>query len=214
MCMRAFGLVAGLACASPVFSQEVMQVDIDAMSTRADGPFSESFTGNLLVFNSLANPDLDGDARILDVLIDSVVQDTGGASAGEFSFEMTIDFVGGDIVDGSLTLSADATGSENSYSARLLPSTGGAILHIGGGTFVVGGLTFDGLWSTPLGTFLGVDVSPWGSVQPVPGRFAEIAYTPNARFEDADTDVDVFVLPAPATVALLGLAPLTARRRR
>lgn len=61
------------------------------------------------------------------------------------------------------------SGSENSYTADVAPTCDVAILDIGG-IFLIGRLTFDGLFDTPLGTFLGVDVSPWGSLQPVTGQ--------------------------------------------
>ncbi len=70
---------------------------------------------------------------------------------------------------------------------------------------------------TPLGTFLGVDISPWGSLQPVTGSFAQIAFEPGDDFVDADTDVDVFIMvptPAAAGMASVGFLTLLGRRRR
>lgn len=204
--------VAGLASAN-----DVLQVDVNGLSARSSGAFSETFTGSLSVFSSVANPDLDGDAEILDVLIDGTNQNTGGAAFGDFSFEMTLTFANGTLNAGFLQVRVDENGSENTYSAMVSPGSGGSILEIAPGQFIIGGLTFDGMFANPAGTFLGVDITPWGSRQPVPGRFSQIEFSPDGRNEDRDTDVDVFVLipmPGAAGLAGLGLAGLALRRRR
>lgn len=204
--------IAGLASAN-----EVLQVDVNGLSARSSGAFSESFTGSLSVFSSVANPDLDGDAEILDVLIDGNNQNTTGAAFGDFSFELTLMFSAGTINAGFLQVRVDENGSENTYSAMVSPGSGGSILEIGPGEFIIGGLTFDGMFASPAGTFLGVDITPWGSRQPVPGRFSQIEFSPDGSNEDVDTDVDVFVLipmPGAAGLAGLGLAGLAIRRRR
>ncbi len=211
--IRAASAVAACLCATS-FGQE-FQIDANAMTTHASGPFSEMFTGMFSVTNTLADPDVDGDSSILDVLIDGVRQHSGGATSGAFAFELDVEFAGGDIVSGFLSVSHDSTGSENVYSAELSPTAGGAILEIGDGTFVIGGMTFEGMWVDPSGTFLGVDISPWGSAQPLLGRFSDIAFTPNDDHMDPDTDVDVFMLvPAPAGGLLFGVGALAFLRRR
>lgn len=212
--LGALGAVAGLAQA-----QTVLQFDINALSAQATGQsaFNQAFTGTVNVFNTAANPDRDGDAEILDVLIDGVAQETGGASASEFSFSLTIDFDGGFITGGSVELSIDQSGSENTYTASLAPSAVRNITNIGGGNFLLGGLTFDGVFTNPNGTMLGVDISPWGDLQPLPGRFAQIRFSPDRDGFDEDTDVDLFVLvptPAAAGMAMLGLGGLGVMRRR
>lgn len=200
-----------------VVGAQELQIDVDALSAQASGAFSETFTGSLHVFNTAVDPDINGNARILDVLIDGSAQGTGGADAAHFSFDLSITFSGGDITGGSLSVAVDQGGSENTYTASLSTSSGGAILDIGGGTFIIGGLTFDGTFADAAGTFLGVDISNWGSRQPLPGRFSEIAFNPDARGLDRDTDVDVFVtvpLPSGIAMASLGLVAVVARRRR
>ncbi len=204
--------LAGVASADSVF-----QIDINGLTARASGAFSESFTGTLSVFSSPANPDLDGDAEILDVLVDGVNQNTGGASFGNFFFEMDLTFSNGSLNAGLVTVKVDENGSENTYTAMVSPTGGSSILEIGPDTFLIGGLTFDGMFADAAGTFLGVDITPWGSRQPVPGRFSQIEFSPDANFEDRDTDVDVFVLvpmPGAAAMAGLGLLGLGVRRRR
>ncbi len=204
--------LAGVASADSVF-----QVDVDGLSARASGAFSETFTGTLSVFSSPANPDIDGDAEILDVLVDGVAQGTGGAANGDFFFEMILSFSNGSLNAGTVTLKVDENGSENTYTALVSPTGSGSILEIGPDTFIIGGLTFDGMFADAAGTFLGVDITPWGSLQPVPGRFSQIEFSPDANFEDSDTDVDVFVLvpmPGAAAMAGLGILGLGVRRRR
>lgn len=207
---------ASLASAPVVLADDVLQIDVDALSAVASGAFSETFTGSLHVFNTAADEDFNENAEILDVLIDGDAQGTGGAGVDEFSFDMVLNFSGGNITSGTIEVAVDQGGSENTYAADVAATSGGSILDIGG-TFLIGGLTFDGLFASPAGTFLGVDISRWGDVQPVPGRFAQIAFEPNGDNIDEDTDVDVFIaIPTPAGAAMagLGLLGVAARRRR
>ena len=194
-------------------AQTTLQVDINGLSTEVDGVFSDSYTGGVHVFNTILSPDFDADTNILDVLIDGSAQNTGGATFGQFSFEILADFVNGSITGGSLTLSVDAFGSENTYSSNLMPTQDGSILDIGGGTFIIGGEFAGGdHWSNPSGSFLGVDIAPWGDAD---GFFAQIDVNFGGGLMDPDTDVDVFmVTPAPGTLGLLGLGGLFAVRRR
>ncbi len=206
-------IVALAGTAGMAIAQDVLQVDVDALSAEASGTFSDTFTGDLLVFGSLANPDIDGDASILDVVIDGNSQGTGGAAPGAFSFEMAMTFANGEITAGEISLSADATGSENTYTADLVATNGGAILDAGA-FFIVSALTTNGNWTDSNGSFLGVDVTPWG--QNVDGFFAQIDFNPNDNNIDLDTDVDVFMfVPAPGTaLGLVAGLGLMGRRRR
>jgi len=206
-----------MAAGSAAVADEVLQIDVNGLTAEVSGDFSETFTGTMSVFNTPAMPDVDGDAEILDVLVDGTAQGTGGAATGAFAFDMALSFSSGMLTGGSITVAVDQGASENSYSASVAPSISGAILDIGGGTFLIGGVTFDGLFADAAGTFLGVDITRWGDIQPVPGSFAQIAFEPNGNNTDADTDVDVFVaIPTPAGAAMagLGLVGLTTRRRR
>lgn len=207
---------ASLASAPAVLANDVLQIDVDALTAVASGAFSDTFSGTLHVFNSAADEDINENAEILDVLIDGNAQGTGGAGVGDFSFDMFLTFNAGSITGGTIQVAVDQGGSENTYDASVAATSDGSILDIGG-TFLIGGLTFDGTFASPAGTFLGVDISPWGVVQPVPGNFAQIAFNPNQNNIDADTDVDVFIaIPTPAGAAMagLGLLGVAARRRR
>lgn len=205
-------ILALAGSAGVALGQSTFQIDIDALTAQASGPFSDTFTGELFVFGSAANPDVDGDATILDVVIDGDAQETGGAAPGEFSFEMNIEFSGGDVVSGDLFVSHDEFGSENTYSTTIVPTNDGAILDAGT-FFLISALTTNGNWTDPNGTFLGVGVTPWG--QDVEGFFAQIDFNPDGNFRDVDSDVDVFLIPAPASVAGLALGfGLLSRRRR
>eukprot|EP01026_Neomeris_dumetosa_P033530 TRINITY_DN26769_c0_g1_i6.p3 TRINITY_DN26769_c0_g1~~TRINITY_DN26769_c0_g1_i6.p3 ORF type:complete len:159 (-),score=23.04 TRINITY_DN26769_c0_g1_i6:98-574(-) len=155
--MKTASILALAGMTGMAIAQEELQVDLDALSATADGPFSESFTGSMFVFGSVANPDLDGDASILDVIIDGDSQGTGGADHLEFSFEMAVSFAGGDITGGEVLLAVDGGGSENTYTAGLMPSVGGAILDFGAG-FIISGVTIDGNFADADGTLLGVDI--------------------------------------------------------
>ncbi len=212
----AASLIGVLGLTTGALADQVFQVDVDALTAEATGAFSETFTGDLHVFNTAADPDSNGNAEILDVLINGAAQGTGGAGVGDFAFDMSISFTDGKITSGSLHLAVDQAGSENTYTASIGTTSSSAILDIGG-IFIIGGLTFDGLFDAPAGTFLGVDVTPWGDEQPDLGSFAQIAFQPDGSFTDADTDVDVFIsvpTPAAAGMASVGFLTLLGRRRR
>ncbi len=201
------GVGASVASAMPV----TLAVDINALSAQASGPLSEDFTGTIQIFNTPQR--LDGNAEILDLLVDGVRQNTPGALGTEFAFELSLEFDGGSITAGDLIVQVDATGSENSYSTAAVAVQDGSIIDAGG-VFSIGGTTVGGAFDDALGTLLGVDVSPWGLAEPADGHFAVIGLDPNGQGFDPDADVDVFVLtPAPATLAVL-LATFVAPRRR
>ncbi len=217
--MRHLGTMAAVVCGVCVCgagAQELLQIDMNGLGAEytGQGVFDEDFTGTLHVYNNMGSPDPDGDAFILDVLIDGMSQGTGGALASEFSFELIAEFVNGSIVGGSIMVSVDADGSENTYMSVLLPDGNGSILDIGGGTFLIGGAYGGGdRWADPVGTFLGVDISPWGTSD---GFFQQIELNfSGGGTMDLDTDVDMFfIVPAPGSLGLLGLGGLVAIRRR
>ncbi len=217
--MRHLGLTAAVVCGmgmGAANAQELLQIDMNGLGAEFSGQavFDENFTGTLHVYNNMGSPDPDGDAFILDVLIDGMNQGTGGAMASEFAFDLIAEFVDGSIVGGSIMVSVDGDGSENTYSSVLLPDGDGSILDIGGGTFLIGGAYGGGdHWTNPGGTFLGVDISPWGSAD---GFFNQIELNfAGGGTMDLDTDVDMFfIVPAPGSLALLGMGGLLAVRRR
>ena len=215
---QTLAIITAAGLSSSALADHVLQIDTNALSAEADSAFSDTYTGDFRVFNTASTPDTDGDAEILDVLINGAAQGTGGATASEFYFEMNIEFSAGKIVSGDVTVKVDQSGSENTYTAALAPTASVAIQDVGGLgiIFNIGGLTFAGAFASPTGTFLGVDISPWGNAQPVPGRFSEIAFIPDSSNNDSDTDVDVFIIPLPSGAALasIGLMGMLARRRR
>ncbi|MCB9846151.1 MAG: PEP-CTERM sorting domain-containing protein [Phycisphaeraceae bacterium] len=211
--MRSVVVLAGAASLTGLAQgQTELQVDFDALSAMVSGPMSESFTGSLHVYNTLANPDIDGDASILDVLIDGDSQQTGGASVAGFAFDMMIRFLDGRLTGGELMFSVNQSGTENTYASTILPSPTVSILQIAPNRFILGGLLGEGAWSEGIGTFLGVDINPWATSV---GSFSQIEMNFGANRLDPDTDVDVFLnIPAPSSLALLGLGGLVATRRR
>lgn len=211
---RAF---VSLACAagaivSGASAQEMLQFDIDGLTAECDNPFSEDYTGRLHIYNTILSPDPDFDTSIVEVLIDGTSQNTGGADASEFAFEIIADFVDGSVTGGTIMLSLNATGSENTYTSNLVATDRGSILDIGGGTFILGAEFAGGdRWTNPSGTALGVDVSPWASAD---GFYTQIDLNFDGLM-DMDTDVDVFfVVPTPASLGVLAMGGLLASRRR
>lgn len=210
--------VAGVAAwaltglASVAGAQQLLQFDINGLTAERDAPFGEDYTGRLHIFNTVILPDPDLDTEIVEVLIDGTSQNTGGASAGEFSFDIVADFVGGSVTGGTFEFRLNATGSENTYSSLLLAADGPSILHIGGGTFILGAEFGGGdRWTNPDGTALGVDISPWGSAD---GFYTQIDLSFDGM-TDPDTDVDVFfVVPTPGSLGVLAMGGWLASRRR
>ena len=213
--------VSALAIAGSALGDvtQTLQIDTNALTAQASGPMSTSFTGHIDVFNrseqgDQGGGDLDPNARILDLLIDGARQNTGGAATDAFNFNMSLDFIDGNIVEGSIQVGVDANASENIYSTQVVPVDDGSIIEFGG-SFLIGGTTFDGEFASPAGSFLDVGVSPWGSTQPAQGTFAFLAYEPDGAGFDANADVDVYIVtPTPGTLAMLGTGLLVAARRR
>ena len=202
------GLASPLARAEPT----TLEFDVNALSAQASGPLSEDFTGTIQLFHTPQQPD--PNARILDVLIDGVRQNTPGAESDEFSLVLDLEFNAGSIIAGQLLVQVDSTGSENSYGASAVAVQGGSIIDAGG-VFSIGGLTDGGGFDDALGTFLGVDISAWGLAAPAEGHFAIVGLDPDGVGFDPNADVDVFVLtPAPAGITAIGIGLLMAGRRR
>lgn len=202
------GAASPLAVATPI----TLQIDINALSAQASGPLSEDFSGTIQLFNTPQQPD--PNARILDLLVDGVRQNTPGADSDQFSFILDLEFDAGSITGGRLLLQVDPNGSENSYIASAVAVQGGSIIDAGG-NFSIGGTTVGGAFDDALGTLLGVDISPWGLAAPADGHFTVIGLNPDGQGFDPDADVDVFVLtPAPAGLSALAMGLLLASRRR
>lgn len=216
-------LVAGGVVGTMAFGalgDQLLQFDVNSLRAVATGPlFSTGFTGTLLITDV---GDFDANAEITDLLVDGNPQGVT-AAFGDFFFEMNIEFDSGKIVTGDIKITADADGiaggATQTYDATIAPSAGVAILDIGG-TFQIGGITLDGTWTTPTGPFalfLGVDISPWGDVEPDVGSFADVFFDPGADNISDNSQADVWVmipLPGPAAMAGLGLTGLLVRRRR
>lgn len=210
---RVFSLLAlAGAMVSGASGQQILQFDIDGLTAERDAPFGEDYTGRLHIFNTILSPDPDFDTSIVEVLIDGTSQGTGGAGASEFAFEIIADFVNGSVTGGTIMLSLNAAGSENTYTSNLVAADGGSILDIGGGTFVLGAEFAGGdRWANPGGTALGVDISPWANAD---GFYTQIDLNFDGMM-DMDTDVDVFfIVPTPGSLGVLGLGGLLAARRR
>ncbi len=214
MQMRIYLAAGLLGAGAPLALADVttLEIDVNALSAQASGPLSEDFTGTLQLFNTAQNTD--ANAQILDLLIDGARQNTPGASNDEFSLTLDLTFDSGSITDGLLSLQIDQDASENTYIALPLPVTDGSIIDIGG-NFAVGGQTFDGTFNDALGTLLGVDISPWGSAEPVEGHFAILGLQPDGQGFDSNADLDIFmVTPAPSGLAALGMGMMLLSRRR
>lgn len=121
-------------------------------------------------------------------------------------FDVRLDLVNGQVTGGSLRLEVDGT---DVYEADV-----DAVGSVQG--LVSGGFTID--YGTSAGSFTdadfaGVDVSRWFAASgDLPGHGLLFRFNPTTPMGTADTDI--FVIPTPAPMALLGIAGVVAMRRR
>lgn len=119
-------------------------------------------------------------------------------------FDARLNLNNGEVTGGSLRLEVD---SGDIYEANI--DAIGNVEELLSGGFTIDYGTSGGSFSDL--DFAGVDVSRW-SGSDLPGLGLLFRFNPTSPMGTADTDI--FVIPAPASVALLGLAGLAVARRR
>jgi hypothetical protein len=206
---------AGLAFTASASAQvRMLQMDINSLGFQAQnaagapGAFSGLNHTGALVLQDQVPP---------SVLNDIAVQ-TGGTgpflpqafSGGLTDFLMTINLNNGTVTGGSLMVHVGSS----MYSANILP--GGMVTNYVGGGFKVEALTGGGAFNSA--TFAGVNVADFFAAQGgagLPGSFINFRIEPSVAGAGF-SDVDLFVsnIPAPGSLALLGLGGLIATRRR
>ncbi len=209
------------ALLSQVVSAEPVAQDMHNSSTSASTPASSGVRGGGfgLNFTGTVNISDKAGSSLAGILIDGIGQTVTGTLA---DFVGTINLENGDVTGGSFrvdVLESDAV-TMNTYTATIVANIGQVEEQAGQG-FTINGLTFEGMFSSD--TFAGVDVSLWNDNEPLVGSFIEISLDPDDNGLDNDTDVDLFVTPAPvvplpsapalAGVGLVGVLA-GARRRR
>lgn len=193
-------LFAGCAVAfAGVAHGQVMQIDLDSITTDAGGSFGgTTHTGTLAISG-------DANSTLVGILVDGSPQ---AFNAGLGSLQGTIMLDGGNVVGGSFII--DATDGTQ-YLATINDGVGAVHTQAGQG-FRIDGLTFAGAFNS--NTFAGVDVSAWSGNQ-LDGSFLLHGYGPDGNGVDSTVDFETWVtVPAPASAGLLALGGLFAARRR
>lgn len=129
---------------------------------------------------------------------------------------MSIILTAGDVTGGSLSFDVNGGpgGGGDRYSANI--GLGGEVTTYVGGGFKIDGLSLAGRFSDA--NFAGVPIADFFAAQGgsfLPGDFLTFKIQPNATGAgNADTDIFVTNVPAPGSIACLGLAGLVCVRRR
>ncbi len=206
---------AGLAATATVANAQAILTfgftDVDSSFTASDGSFS-----------GVSNAITSGDVTRLVAPGGTAVFDPGfvGTGASDFSFDLDVMLTGADTADGTGTFTI-----VDVHGETLTGDIDGEFSLIGGlsigflGTLtnvvfsdVSGDGTFDGPTSGSFGTDL-----PGGG--PFSGAVVQLFLDDTGGFFDSDfdgisTQVSGLVVPAPASLALLGIGGLAATRRR
>lgn len=138
-----------------------------------------------------------------------------GGPDGVFSMSATIELVNGQVMGGSITIAID--GGADSYTAEIRKNSGDVQVeaNIGGDSFAIDGLTYQGFFSD--NEFGGIDVSEFVARSPLTGNFLNFDFAPDATGFTSLADLDVFTaipLPTSGALAGAGLAGLAVARRR
>ena len=198
--------LAVLAGASTANATQVLQIDVNSLTSTAGPGFDTNYTGDVTLSTN-------GNSELAGILIGGVNQGITGTLS---DFVGTISLVNGMVMGGSImidVLESDAM-TMNTYAASIVSGIGQVNTQAGQG-FSIDGLTFDGSFTST--TFAGVDVTKWFDAMPLRGSFLEFAFSPDDQGVDSDADIDVFVtvpLPAGGALAFAGLAGIAGVRRR
>ena len=185
----------------------LMQLDVNTLTAQArDAAGSNSAFGGIthtgsVAFNANPNSSLAG------LFIDGVNQNI--ASGQLSSFSGVIDLVNGQVAGGSMSMTLN---NSDTFDADIVPGQGQVTDIVGFGGFFIEGLTTNAIFNAS--TFAGANIQEFFDNQPLTGSFVNFQFNPNVNGRSNNTDIDVFAVPAPASMALLGLGGLVAARRR
>jgi uncharacterized protein (TIGR03382 family) len=207
---------AGAAlAASPALAQRDMQLDVNDLGFQAyAGP---NGTGGTAPFGGLTHTGSLVLQNIAGSVLNDIAMRTGGpgnpfipqAFAGSLSgANIVINLNAGNVTGGSLMLQVGA----NTYTT-LIGAAGNVTTYVGGG-FKIDALTQAGSFNA--NTFAAVPIADFFANSGfLPGSFLNFRIIPNAGGAGT-SDIDIFVsnIPAPGSLAVLGLGGLAAARRR
>jgi probable HAF family extracellular repeat protein len=197
-------------------------------SFNSSAAFGVSGDGSVIVGGYTDNDNINQAYR----LSGGVWQGLGRLAGGSSSTAYGVSFDGSVVVGASDSASGQQafrwTAATGMQSLGLIPNTanGGATAVSGDGSIVVGySDNYAFVWQNSVGMLSlqdylvsrGVDLTGWSALTNATGISADGRYVVgNGIFEGANRGfiADIGVIPAPGTVALLGLAGLVGRRRR
>ncbi|MEQ8843828.1 MAG: PEP-CTERM sorting domain-containing protein [Phycisphaerales bacterium] len=206
---------AGLAASATVANAQAILTfgftDVDSSFTVSDGSFSGS-----------ADATTSGDVTRLAAPGSTALFAPGfaGTGAADFVFDMDVSVVGPGMADGAGSFTITDVHGET-----LTGDINGMFTQVGGGSIgflgTLTGVQFndvsgDGTFDGPTSGSFGTDLPGSG---PYSGALVQLFLDDTTGFFDADfagisTQVSGLVVPAPASLALLGLGGLAAARRR
>lgn len=206
---------AGLAASATVANAQAVLTfgftDVNSSFTASDG----SFTG-------AADATTSGDVTRLSAPGGTAVFDPGfvGTGAADFSFDIDVMLTGADTADGSGTFSI-----VDVHGETLSGTIDGEFSLIGGVAIAFSGSLSDVAFSDVSGdgTFDGPTTGSFSTDLPGSGPYSGAVVQLfldgtgsffGSDFNDVSTQVSGVVVPAPASLALLGLGGLAAARRR
>lgn len=199
---------AGLAVAAGHASAaSLLQLDVNTLTAQAqDAAGGNSAFGGTNHTGSVAFS-ANANSTLVDLFIDGQAQNI---AAGQLStFTGVINLVNGAVTGGSLNVTL---ANADTFNADIVPGIGQVNQAVGFGGFFIDGLLANATFSGA--SYAGADVSDFFNAQPLTGSFVSFQFNPNANGRSNMTDIDIWVVPAPASMALLGLGGLVAARRR
>lgn len=201
-------IAAGFAATALPATGGILQLDINSVAAQAFGPAGGAGPFGGVGHTGSVHLSSNANTSLAEILLDGVSQNVAPNQLQ--SFNGIINLVGGNVVGGnfSMTVVGGAT-----FTTQIQNGAGQVNTQAGQG-FRIDGLLTSALFSSD--PFAGVAITPWFNAQPLDGSFLNFSFSPNANGFDGDTSVDIFLIPTPGAVGVLGvaIAGLAGRRRR
>ncbi len=201
-------VLAGMAAlGAQASAASLLQLDVNTLTAQArdaagaNSPFGGTTHTGSVAFNANPNSVLGG------LFIDGANQNI--ASGQLSTFTGVIELVNGQVSGGNLSMTLN---NSDTFNADIVPGQGHVTDITGFGGFFIDGLITSAVFNAS--SFAGADISTFFNAQPLTGSFVNFQFNPNVNGRSNSTDIDIFVVPAPASMALLGLGGLVATRRR
>ncbi|MCC5787763.1 MAG: PEP-CTERM sorting domain-containing protein [Phycisphaerales bacterium] len=201
-------VLAGMAAlGAQASAASLLQLDVNVLTAQArDAAGANSAFGGTTHTGSIAfnaNPN----SVLNELFIDGSNQNIANGQLSTFTG--VIELVNGQVSGGSLSMTLN---NSDTFNADIVAGQGQVTDISGFGGFFIDGLITSAFFNA--NSFAGVDITTFFDQQPLSGSFVNFQFNPNVNGRSNNTDIDIFVVPAPASMALLGLGGLVATRRR